>query len=149
MIDIANDPNEQLRKELTNNMQKRPNRTQQKIKTILTRLRLIEHPAARVNRARKRIRALLEKDLQRRKEEAAKRAEDESIRQVKQDRGDRPCANTRNTSTQVVNGATTNTGKDNQKEPRWSGGTTHVRSKISEQMVRLMQELESRARGDG
>ena len=76
--DIAN---EQLRKEYTNNMQKRPNRTQQKIKTILTRLRLIEHPAARVNRARKRIRALLEKDLQRRKEEAAKRArEDESIR---------------------------------------------------------------------
>ena len=122
----------------------------QKVKTILTRLRLIELPAARVRRARVRIREVFEKDLQRRKDEAARQAEAEMLNQTRQARGDRPCANTRHTSTQLGNGANDEgSSAKSKREPRWSGGTTLVRSRISEQMVEMLRELESRPRGDG
>ena len=127
---------------------KRPNRMLQKVKTILTRLRLIEHPAARVRRARVRIREVLEKDLQRRKDESARQAADERVHQTRQERGERPSANTRRTSTQLED-TTRDEGGSGQpkKEPRWSGGTTRVRSKLGEQMVEMIRALESK--GDG
>ena len=93
---------------------------------------------------------MFEKDLQRRKDEAARQAEAEMLNQTRQARGDRPCANTRHTSTQLGNGANDEgSSAKSKREPRWSGGTTLVRSRISEQMVEMLRELESRPRGDG
>ena len=93
---------------------------------------------------------MFEKDLQRRKDhEAARQAEEERINETRQARGDRPCANTRQTSTQLGDVASDEGGSSakSKKEPRWSGGTTRVRSKIGEQMVEMIRGLESK--GDG
>ena len=126
----------------------RPSRTVQKVKTVLTRLRLIEHPTAKVRRARVRIREVLEKELQRRKDEAARQAEADRVSETRQARGDRPCANTRHTSTQLGDVASDEGGSAKpKKEPRWSGGTTRVRSKIGEHMVEMIRGLENK--GDG
>ena len=101
-----------------------------------------------MRRARLRIREVFEKDLQRRKDEAARQAEADRVSETRQARGDRPCANTRHTSTQLGDAASNEGGgAKSKKEPRWSGGTTRVRSKIGEQMVEMIRGLESK--GDG
>ena len=101
-----------------------------------------------MRRARVRIREVLEKELLRRKGEAARQAEEERINETRLARGDRPCANTRQTSTQLGDTASDEGGSArSKKEPRWSGGTTRVRSKIGEQMVEMIRGLENK--GDG
>ena len=101
-----------------------------------------------MRRARVRIREVFEKELQRRKDEAARQAEEERINETRQARGNRPCANTRHASTQLGDVASDEGGSDkSKKEPRWSGGTTRVRSKIGEQMVEMIRGIESK--GDG
>ena len=79
-------------------------------------------------------------------------AQDTLISETKEARGDRPSANTRSTSTKpatvaVQEGSSNKKEHNKKKEQSWSGGTTHVRSKISERMVELISGLQRK--GDG
>ena len=107
---------------------------------------------AKVRRARRRVRALLEKHLQNRLADIRQQAQDTLISETKEARGDRPSASTRSTSTKPATvaaqeGPSNKKEHNKKKEPSWSGGTTHVRSKISERMVELISGLQRK--GDG